>query len=316
MTIPSSNLTIIVRECGERTAEVCVRLLTDIFPGTPIHRVSARPFRETLRQSLEVGITEERGWTLCIDADVLILPELVTFLAEAATLPPQVFEAQALILDKLIPSRRPAGNHLYRTDLIPQALSLIPSRDSLRPESDMIQAMAAKGFPCHQSFQVMGLHDFEQTHRDVYLKAFLHGHKHRYLMHLFKPVWEELGRTDDDYRVALAALEDALRHEDMPPVSRSFREREAQEAIAKLNIQEKPPLHTMDSKYVRNVIESCASTLSQESRTMVREIQALIDAALSPAPVGQSDGPAPAFPLVGKLRRWYRRLDKAIVARK
>lgn len=316
MTISSSNLTIIVRECGERTADVCVQLLKDIFPGTSICRVSASPFHATLRQSLEIGIAEGRDWTLCIDADVLVLPELITFLDEAATLPPHVFEAQALILDKLIPSRRPAGNHLYRTELIHQALQFIPSGDSLRPESDMILAMAVKGFPSHQSFQLVGLHDFEQAHRDVYLKAFLHGHKHRCLMHLFKPIWEELARNDDDYRMALAALADSLRHDDIPPISRSFRGQEVQAVIAKLNIQEKPRLYGVDSKYVQNALESYVSPLSQETRTKAGEIQAWIDAALSPSSVRQCEGPGPVFPLVGKLRRWYNWLDKARAAHK
>lgn len=314
MKDPSKDLTIIVRECGERTADACVRLLAKIHPCSTIHRVSARPFHETLRQSLELGLAEGRAWTLCIDADVLILPEITAFLTEAAALPPRTFGVQALILDKLIPARRPAGNHLYRTELITQALSLIPTNDCLRPETDMIQAMVAKGFSYHQSFRLVGLHDFEQTHQDVYMKAFLHGHKHRYLMHLFKPVWEELSRTDDDYRVALAALEDALRHEDTPPVSRSFREQEAKEAIAKLNIQEKPLLPSIDSEYIQNLLESCGPILSPKAQTMTREIQEFIDTALSPVPVRQGD--VSTFPLMGKLRRWCHQLGRVTVARK
>lgn len=316
MKDPSKDLTIIVRECGERTADACVRLLAEIHPDSAIHRVSARPFHETLRQSLELGLAEGRAWTLCIDADVLVLPEITDFLNEAVILPSHVFGAQALIQDKLIPSRRPAGNHLYRTERILQALPLIPTSDSLRPETDMIQAMVTKGFPYHQSRSLVGLHDFEQTHRDIYMKAFLHGYKHRYLMHWFKPVWEELCRTDDDYQVALAALDDALRHEGMPRISRNFREQEAHEAVAKLKIQEKLPLRAIDTETVRNILESSVFTLSHEARSMIRDIQAFTDNALSPALARQENFSAPTFPLTGKLRRWFRRIGRAMAVRK
>lgn len=281
MTIPADHLTIVVRECGERTADACVRLLSGVYPDAVVHRVSARPFHETLRQSLELGIREGRPWTLCIDADVLILPEIAAFLAEAAQLPPNVLGAQALVLDKLIPSRRPAGNHLYRTELIPLALPLIPTSDSLRPETDMIRAMADKGFSFHQSSRLVGLHDYEQSCKDVYMKAFLHGHKHRFLMHLFRPLWEDLSRTDDDYRIALLALDDALRHEEMPQVSRDFREREARDALDKLGIPEKLPFPTVDADCVCNTAGSATSALGEEALRLARGIQSMIDAAMA-----------------------------------
>lgn len=248
-----SDVTIVVRECGERTAEACVWLLQQTFPEQKIHRVSARPFSETLRLSLEKGVTEGLLWTLCIDADVLVLPELTDLLVEAEKAPADVFEIQGLVFDKLMTAPRAAGNHLYRTSLIGRALPLISTGHSLRPETEMVEAMAVKGFPNRQSTVVVGLHDFEQSYGDLYAKAFLHGHKHRFLLPLYRPLWTMLARSDADYRVALAALDDARSTSDAPSVSRDFRAEVANSAAARLGLQEKPQLDaTPDSTTLRN----------------------------------------------------------------
>lgn len=242
MTRGLSDVTIVVRECGERTAELCVWLLQQTFPEHEIHRVSARPFSETLRLSLEKGKAEGRPWTLCIDADVLVLPELTELLAEAETVPTDVFEIQGLVIDKLMTAPRAAGNHLYRTDLIPRALPLIAAGQGLRPETEMIEAMAGEGFPNRQSAIVVGLHDFEQSYRDIYAKAFLHAHKHRFLLPLYRPLWKLLARSDADYQIALAALNEACSDSATPSVSRDFRAEQANAAVVRLGLLEKPRL--------------------------------------------------------------------------
>lgn len=253
MRIVHSDVTIVVRECGERTAEACVWLLQQTFPEQEIHRVSARPFSETLRLSLEKGVAEGRPWTLCIDADVLALPELTDLLLEAERVPRDVFEIQGLVVDKLMTAPRAAGNHLYRTSLIARALPLIAAGHSLRPETEMIEAMTSHGFPNRQSTIVVGLHDFEQSYRDLYAKAFLHGHKHHFLLPLVRPLWNMLARSDADYRVALAALDDARSNSDAPSVSRDFRAEVANAVAVRLGLQEKPMLDAgPDTTMLRN----------------------------------------------------------------
>lgn len=277
------QFTFIVRHCGERTTDACAQLLAQLAPGKRIHRVSARPFREVLRQSLELGLAEGRPWTLCIDADVLILPELADFLAAADRFPADLFEAQALVLDKLLPARRPAGNHLYRSELIAQALPRIPVGDSLRPESDMILAMAALGYRAHQSSLLVGLHDFEQAYPDIYLKAFLHAHKHRFIAPLLRSLWEALGREDDDFRIALAALEDGLRNDAIPQLSRDFREQPIEEALAALKLAPKRPLAAVAPAQVAAMLRAATAMPQGEIRSLVDEIQAKIDAAVFPS---------------------------------
>lgn len=277
------QITIIVRHCGERTTEACAQLLAQLAPGNRIHRVSARPFQEVLRQSLALGLAQGRPWTLCIDADVLILPELSGFLSAVDSFPAGFFEAQALVLDKLIAARRPAGNHLYRTELIGRALAEIPPGDSLRPESDMILAMAAKGHRSHQSSMLIGLHDFAQAYRDIYAKAFLHAHKHRSLMPLVRPLWAALGRADDDFRVALRALDDALARDEIPQISRDFGAEWIEGVLGSMSLAPKAPLSTVSPAQVGAMLHAATAQPDRAMQTMADEIQARIDAVIFPA---------------------------------
>lgn len=213
------DLGVVVRGSGERTIEACCGLLAELF-GESVHRVSGRPFSATLRKSLELGTRLGRPWTLCVDADVLALPALATFIAEARALPRNTFAVQALVLDKLLPVRRPAGNHLYRTELLNLALSRIPSEDMLRPEYEMIRSMCGLGHGFYQSRLVVGLHDFEQSYADLFAKAYLHGHKHRSLEDQFLLIWQSLSDEDADYAVAFAAWKLVEDGQGMPRVCR------------------------------------------------------------------------------------------------
>jgi hypothetical protein len=218
------DVCVVVRECGERTANACCDLLAEALGSSVIHRVSGRPFALTLRRALEHGASVGCNWTLCIDADVLVVPQLGEFICKARSLPQDTFAIQALVFDKLLPTRRPAGNHLYRTEQISRALSLIPNGDVLRPETVMIQRMRDLGHKFFQLQHVIGLHDFEQSYEDIFAKAYLHGHKHRMLKDDYLPIWEVLAENDQDYLVALAAWRCAEGEQNLPQVSRDYTE--------------------------------------------------------------------------------------------
>lgn len=286
-----SDICLIVRECGERTADVCVRRLLELL-GEPPYRISARPFSATLRHSLELGARLGRPWTLCIDADVLVLPGLVEFIEQARDLPEDVFEAQALVIDKLLPMRRPAGNHLYRTSLIDLALPLIPTADSLRPESDMILAMQKLGHPAWQARTIIGVHDFEQSYEDLYKKAFLHGHKHDYLMPRIRPIWEALSRDDSDFAVALRALEDVARHGVTPDISRSYMDSESRTAAQQLGLNPKASLEQIGDSELIEMTQFC-NVLYGEAKRLADELQSDVDAAMFPV-ADSTPSPTPA----------------------
>lgn len=295
------DVTVVVRECGERTAGACAELLQALFPDQQIHRVSGRPFSATLRRSLEKGLQEGRTWLLCIDADVLVLTELINFVTEMSRLPDDVFVGQALVVDKFLPTRRPAGNHLYRTAFIPAALSFIQDGSVLRPETEMITAMRAKGFSFHQSRRIIGLHDFEQYFVDVYLKAYLHSKKHANLMHLTEPVWQYLARDDVDFQLALIALGDARLDESPPEVSRDFRLDAAEHALASLAIPEKPPLEPGLDAFRSSLSSGAVDHAYLVHERNLAELQVLIDKYVFP------DDPHGGASAKDRLRAWARR---------
>ncbi|MFT5465343.1 MAG: hypothetical protein ACI8UO_000437 [Verrucomicrobiales bacterium] len=235
-----ATTTVILRECGERTAERSFDALSKVFSSECIFRISDRPFSKTLLRSLELGHEQGRPYTLCIDADVIpIGQQLLNLITEFEAMPKHVVELQGLVFDRLFLVDRPAGNHLYRTALLKKALKQIPAEGtSLRPESDMLSSLTKTGRPWLQSRINVGSHDFGQHYEDVYRKAFLHARKHAEFRDYLKATWSALAANRPDFRVALAALEDHDSFDGSVMVDRSFLEKEAKERIAELNLPE------------------------------------------------------------------------------
>jgi hypothetical protein len=204
----ANDVTVVVRTVGERTEAICRRLLEEQVPAEHIVTVSNAPFSATLADSFRAGISKGQTWTLCIDADVLVAPNVITQLLQLASqLDPAVCEIQGLVLDKFFGVQRPAGNHLYRTCLLHQALHLIPEEGkAIRPEYHTLNRMAEQGHPWVEVPLVLGLHDFEQHDRDIFRKCYVHARKFDTLMPLLVDYWRRRTEEDSDYRVALAGL--------------------------------------------------------------------------------------------------------------
>ena len=139
-----------------------------------------------------------------LDADVLpSLSALRRFVAAAAAQPTEVFHCQTWILDRF-DGFRYAGNRLYRTSVLPEALATIPRESSeLRPESRMIHNLEKRGHHTVMPEMVLGLHDFEQTYADIRRTCFLHSIKHaRYLQEVV-PNWKERAAEEPDFLAAI-----------------------------------------------------------------------------------------------------------------
>lgn len=68
---------------------------------------------------------------------------------------------------------------MYRTALVPLALECIPPPGrELRPERAMLTRLFELGHASRRTGTVLGLHDYGQSYRDLYRKAFLHANKH------------------------------------------------------------------------------------------------------------------------------------------
>jgi hypothetical protein len=240
-----SNLdavTIIIRTVGERTEEACRASIHAQGVGdAQIVTVREAPFSKAMRVGFEAGIAAGRDWTFCIDADVILRPGSIEAMLQQAVLQPaNIFELQGLVLDKLFVTLREAGNHLFRTSLLPQMIELIPEEGlSLRPESTAMAGMKARGYPWVRVAYVVGLHDFEQSNRDIFRKCYTHAQKHSHLLNDLLPKMRVRAATDPDFAVVIAGLAEGLKAAGAvridiahPPFAERF------EAQA---IEEKPP---------------------------------------------------------------------------
>jgi len=202
------SILVIIRSSGERTTELCEKLIAEEITKDNIIIIREAPFTNAVRKTFELGIESNLPWTLAIDADVLIRSNAIRDLLQfAQETDDNVFELQELVLDKLFLTFRPAGNHLYRTSFLPEAIGHIPHESSSgRPETTTIRNMESQGHPWVQSEIIFGLHDYEQHYCDIYRKGFQHGKKHRKYIPYLEPLWHRLGKEDPDYHIALMGL--------------------------------------------------------------------------------------------------------------
>lgn len=254
-----TDVMVIIRSADERTESVCRKLIQE--QGVPISNILTikdAPFSATLRKSLETGIERGLPWTLCIDADVLLRPGSISnLLRRAKQQPDSVCEIQGHVLDKFFGGPRPAGNHLYRTSLLPLAVKCIPPEgESIRPETHALNTMKAHGFPWISFPDIVGLHDYEQYHRDIFRKAFVQAHKHQHLCELFLSIWRKHAFADPDYIIALKGFAKGVEH--CGGVLIDVRQKEYRDLFAELNIREKSdiPPDIVSSDFIEKIIDN------------------------------------------------------------
>ena len=198
---------VVIRGAGERT-EAAARAMACAEVGAgAVATVREVPFASALRLSLELGAEAGRRWTLCLDADVLLRPGAIAKAVAAAEAAPEAaFCVTAKVADRLLCQIRPAGQHLYRTALLHEALargSFDPA--DRRPETALKKAMAAAGHPNVPVETVLGLHDFEQSFADIFRKVVAHVRKHGRFIDDAEALWRSRAAEDPDYRFATIA---------------------------------------------------------------------------------------------------------------
>ena len=197
---------VVIRSSGERTETLCRELaLAQGIGEDQIAIVREAPFPRALRASYEMGIQLGRPWTLCLDADVLLLPgaiaDMVTLADRQAS---SLFEFAGQVLDKFFGGSRGAGHRLYRTALLSEGVECIPlGHNPIRPEWHTIEVMRSRGHPWRHMTYLAGLHDFEQYNRDIFRQCFAYAHKHQKFTELFLSYWRAERSADQDYEVAL-----------------------------------------------------------------------------------------------------------------
>jgi len=241
---PLHNVTVIVRSANERTEALCRSLIEAQVPAQNVVTIREVPFSAAVQKTFEVGIERNLPWTLCFDADVLISKGAIKALLQAAeTTADHIFEVQGYVLCKFFGGPRPAGNHLYRTSLLPEALRHVPTQNVLRPETAVMRKMESIGHPFIQLSTVVGLHDYEQYYKDIYRKCFIQAHKHSYLMErLFDPLWQRESANEPDFKVAMSGLEDGQVHTDEVKIDVSSFPVQIEALLADADLSERGPI--------------------------------------------------------------------------
>jgi hypothetical protein len=244
--MPSSSLEspvqIIVRSIGERTTAACELACRRLVPDAPVAIVREQPFERALQEMCRVAPELGRDWTLVVDADLLLTRTAVEVLRHGHATQPGLFQFQAAIVDKFGLRARVAGPRLFSTPLLVEARKQVPQPGvSLRPETTMIEAMAQRGHPSATVAEIIAIHDFEQSYRDIYRKGILHGKKHRSWTKLVDE-WLVRGATDPDFAVLAAGFFDGLLSR-FDRQSDETRESDAcGDVLRRLGLSEKPEL--------------------------------------------------------------------------
>jgi hypothetical protein len=253
-------LAVVVRTVGERTTEACVERVRRQLPGVRLARVRASPFRRALQASYAQALRLGAAWTLILDADVILRAGAISrLLAVADAEPPSTFVVQGIVRDKLFGILRPAGNHLYRTEHLRRALDcLVDDGLSMRPESRTIdRVVAGGGYGYTQRDVLVGVHDFEQFFADVARKAFLHAFKHqRFLTRVWRR-WRRAARSDMDFEVAMAAVQESFGHRALFTVDSRRLLSAVAARVESLALTEKPRLAagSLDDEHVERLLK-------------------------------------------------------------
>lgn len=246
----------IIRSAGERTTQICYKLIAEFVPERQIEIVQERPFTAAILKTFERGKIAGKKWTVCIDADVFVYKDGFQKLFEVAdSVKKDVWYVQGLTIDKFIPIIRTAGTGIYRTSMMQRAAGYVPEPDnSLRPESEMMARMVSKGHKMLRTPIVVGMHDFEQDYIDILRKAGLHYHKHHLIRDEMLNYWNRMKQSDADFRVAILGANHAIQQLSKPIVDSNYRKNEFIELLAKGDFIPKSPPKALDGRFVEEFI--------------------------------------------------------------
>ena len=230
---------------------MCVELARrDLPDNSSWDIVSEVPFERTLEQCYRSGLKSGAKWTVTVDADVLVRSGAIGELIGAAeSMPHTFFQVDGLVLDKIVGIHRPSGMRIYRTGVLGEALKHVPRAGArIRPESHVLNRMAKKGYLSRQVDISLGLHDFEQFHRDLYRKAVVHGRKHKYFSR--KIIWSaaENMSAEEDFKVILRGFLDGLEYSGPVAIDRNLFDDMCAAALAELGVSEKSAIDDVQDR--------------------------------------------------------------------
>ena len=207
------NTTVVVRSVGEATERACVQLLEEVFGKENVFLVkNVTPFSKAVGKTFEIGLVQNKKWTLAIDADVLIFQDKVPLFIELANehisqCDEKTFCLEGMLFDKFSDNYREVGLHLFQTRFLEKALEFVEEGTcELRPETFVKSNMSENGYRFYVTNLRLGIHDFFQYPASIVKKAILHCKKHRHVKKMIC-LWRKNSDLDRDFYWAMKGVE-------------------------------------------------------------------------------------------------------------
>lgn len=200
------NATVIIRTAGERTQDLCYALATQQVPEDQVFRVQLAPMTVATRRAFEIGIEQNRTWTILIDGDLLLNQGSIRNLVAGYESPPKsLFTVMGVILDKFFGGVREGGIRVFRTRYLPKAIDILSqTKGQIRPDTTLVNLMTQRRYDQVKRLDIVtAIHDYEQFYRDIYRKAFVYARKHKKYIPYLIQMWKRLATHDFDYQVAV-----------------------------------------------------------------------------------------------------------------
>lgn len=250
-----------IRTVGERTSGACVEMVKKL--GYDPQIITEYTHYAAVEKTYEIGLDSRGDWTFSVDADVILEPRMVeSVLDDLFSSPEDVRVAHPGVVDKLYRLKRWAGIQVYRTDALDELRSIFKLKKQqrqLKIEGACISELRRRGRKVAFVKRVVGLHDYYQYYRDLYRKVYLNSIRNQDMNRKARKLWTYWCRFDDDYKVALAASDQALEESrDLTNSVNDFNREEIDEMLCRLNLEEKPEMplgEFLDTKIGERVSE-------------------------------------------------------------
>ncbi len=172
-----TKITVVVRTNGERTIDLCCRLLQEQIDPGYVFVINEKPFFSAVEKTFAIGAGTDTQYLFALDADVLLFRDAINYTVSEAErkMNDHVFRIDFPILDKF--RDRVIGSHLYNNAYSKAFLEFLNANPEsptyLRAESDNIgrfsQAFGLDWAGIEPKHSV-GYHDYHQFLKDIVRK--------------------------------------------------------------------------------------------------------------------------------------------------
>lgn len=264
-----NSTVIVIRSSGERTLNFCREIVLEQISNGELHEVEISPFKAALEKSYDLALESKKTWLVTVDADMILTQNAIPILvSEAEKMPANYVQLQGRIFDKITGMERKAGPRIYRISLLKQLLDLSRTLpDNIRPENHIITEIGKIGLPSRYINRVTCIHDFEQSYRDLYRKAYVHARKHKELIPQIVENCVRQMDKDSDYKVILKAIYDGITESMEIAIDTRLFEDKSKIALTELGMEEKNDLNDDDKRSIQNLVGNYVKSGQSKDKT-------------------------------------------------